>query len=372
MALDVLTLGARVKEARERASLTQAALAAATSLDRSALAKVELGTRRVSALELARIADAVGSRIEWFVEEAPAAIVSHRNREAPGAASPTVDVLLERLARNTEFLQNQDHALQLLQFNPLERPSSDAAADEAASSVRSFLDLDDRQPVLDIASHAPNAGLLLFSVDLGPDTADAASIALRTGGVALVNGFMQVGRRRLAAAHELGHHVFADEYAVDWRLATNDDNGPWEARLDRFARALLLPAAGAAASWRELHETSENLRITAVRMASQFRVDMTTLSRRLSELELVTSSEAQTIRQVRTTKADIVEYNLIPRDELAAPALPDVYVKAVLHLYRADSITGERAIDLLLNSWPEDELPDRPRLRADAIWDFVS
>ena len=86
-ALDAAAMGVRVAEARGRAGLTQAQLAAATSLDRSALAKIENGTRRVSALELARIADAVDERIEWFVTDAPPAVVSHRNM-LEGRAQP--------------------------------------------------------------------------------------------------------------------------------------------------------------------------------------------------------------------------------------------------------------------------------------------
>lgn len=372
MAVDAPTLGNRIKDARERAGLTQAALATATSMDRSALAKIESGTRRVPALELARIADAVGARIEWFVEEAVPAILSHRNREEPGAASPAIDALLERLTRNVEFLQQHD-ALRLAEVvEAFERPASHEAAEEAAKKARSLLGVDECQPLLNLDSAVPAVGLLMFSIELGADTADAASIALRSGGIAVVNGSMQVGRRRLAAAHELGHHLFADEYTIDWRVATEDDRAPWEARLDRFARALLLPGPGAVGAWQELVDSSDTPRIAAVRMGSAFHVDMTTLSRRLQELNLVSAGEAKVIRQVRTTRADILDYNLVSRDELAAPTLPKSYTKAVLDLYRSDMITAARAIDLLLETWVEEDLPELPRLNAEAIWDFVS
>jgi Zn-dependent peptidase ImmA (M78 family)/transcriptional regulator with XRE-family HTH domain len=371
MAVDARTLGIRIKDARDRAALTQAELAAVTSLDRSALAKIESGARRVSALELARIADAVGARIEWFLSEPAPAILSHRNREDPGAASPAIDALLERLTRNVEFLQLHGD-LPLGDVEVLARPSTDAAAEDAAAQARSLLGLDEYEPVLELDSISPAAGLLLFSIELGKDTADAASTALRSGGLAVVNGSQQVGRRRLGAAHELGHHLFADEYTIDWRVAADTDAAPWEARIDRFARALLLPRPGVARTWQQLVDSSDALRVAAVRMASVFRVDMATLSRRLQELSLVSGGEAQAIRQVRTTRADIVEYNLVPRDELASPTIPKPYVKAVLDLYRSDVITPARAIDLLLDTWAEEDLPVPPQLSADAIWDFVS
>jgi transcriptional regulator with XRE-family HTH domain len=42
-------IGARIAGARERAGLTQAQLAGEVDLDRSAISKIENGTRRVSA-----------------------------------------------------------------------------------------------------------------------------------------------------------------------------------------------------------------------------------------------------------------------------------------------------------------------------------
>lgn len=97
-------MGARIAEARGRAGLTQSQLASAVSLDRSALAKIEGGTRRISALELSRIAEAVDERIEWFVIDAPQSIVSHRNLREPCAPNPKIDRIIERATRNIEFL----------------------------------------------------------------------------------------------------------------------------------------------------------------------------------------------------------------------------------------------------------------------------
>ncbi len=58
--------------------------------------------------------------------------------------------------------------------------------------------------------------------------------------------------------------------------------------------------------------------------------------------------------------------------ELAPPALPDVYVKAVLNAYRSDEISAARALGLLLDTWAEEDLPDLPPLPAEAIASFVS
>lgn len=365
-------LGQRIRKARDRAGLTQAELAGAIQLDRSVVAKIETGARRVSALELARVAEALGERIEWFVEDAPPAIVSRRNLHEAGAPSPAIDKLVERIARSVEFLAAHDPQLRLMAPPPLERPRSNKGVEEVAAEARARLGVDDSAPLLNLSTHAASAGLLVFSIDLGDGAADGASILLTRGGVAVINGHLHVGRRRLTLAHELGHYFFADEFVVDWRVDEAEGSDRWEARVDRFARALLLPASGLKQAWEGQRHAGDDLRTAAVRVASEFRVDMSTLARRLAELALVTRAEAERVRRVRTTKADIVELELLVPHEFDPPELARAYVESVLRLYRNETITDARATDLLLDTWEESDLPELPNLPESAIWKFVS
>jgi Zn-dependent peptidase ImmA (M78 family)/DNA-binding XRE family transcriptional regulator len=361
-------IGRRIREARGRSGLTQADLASAVQIDRSGLTKIETGGRGVSALELARIADALDERIEWFLEDAPPALVSRRNMHEAGAPNAAIDQLIERLARNIEFLVAHEQ-LELPQPKPLGRPASHTAMDKAAAEARSMLGLGAAEPVLDLGTVVERVGLLAFSFEL-EDAADGASILLDRGGIALVNGTLHVGRRRLTLAHELGHYLFADDYTIDWQSDDADANTR-EARIDRFARALLLPEAGVASLWTETRDR-EGLRIAAVRTASDYRVDMSTLARRLQDLRLVNRAEAQRVREVRTGKADIIELNLLVPDELRPPTLPAAVVAAVLRLYRSEVVSAARALDLLLDTWDEDDLPELSTLPEGAIWKFVS
>ncbi len=57
--------------------------------------------------------------------------------------------------------------------------------------------------------------------------------------------------------------------------------------------------------------THGDIRTAAVIAASVYRVDMSTLVRRLWELQHVSYVEAAQIRTFRTTRADIVEFNLV-------------------------------------------------------------
>ena len=99
---------------------------------------------------------------------------------------------------------------------------------------------------------------------------------------------------------------------------------------------------------------------------------MATLSKRLHELRLATNSEISLVRAARTTRAGIVDFDLVIPQELAPPELPTPYVEAVLASYRAERISAARALDLLLDTWHEDDLPELALLPEEAIWKFVS
>ena len=367
MALAPGELGERIAVARREAGLTQGECATRAAIERTALAKIEIGARRVGAVELARLADALDVRIEWFFEDAPASVVSRRNAAEAGAPNPLIDRSVERLAREIEFLQRIGSDLNLPASPELAVPQTMEEAETAAAEARRMLGYEKGEPAIGLAERAADIGLLVFSLALGEDAADGASILLSRGGVALVNGSRALGRRRLTLAHELGHFLFADEFSTDW-LVADDPASKREARIDRFARALLLPESALRSAWQRDQDT----RTRAVLIASEYRVDMSTLSRRLSELGVASSAEATVVRSTRTRRADIVEHALLVPQDLAPPEFPDVYVRAVLNAYRSEEISAARAIDMLLETWANDDLPDLPKLPENATWTFVS
>lgn len=214
-------------------------------------------------------------------------------------------------------------------------------------------------------------GLLPFSVHLD-DGADAGTVLLQSGGVAVVNGDLRVGRRRLALAHELGHFLIADPCTTDWRVAAAEPDA-LESRLDRFARSVLLPEADLSARWTAwTADLEETLRDAAVRACGHYRVDMATLARRLTDLGLADAGQAEQVRRVQTTRADIVEKNLVVRDEFAPVWLPRPYEQAVLRLYRSETISGDRALGLLRETFDADELPELPPAPESEIWALIS
>ncbi|GAA4766325.1 hypothetical protein GCM10023329_10620 [Streptomyces sanyensis] len=363
-------IGARVAEARSERGVTQAQLAGAVGMDRTALAKIESGSRRVAAVELVAIARELGRRVEWFVAEAPPALASYR-RGTSGVAVQAIDTELDALVRDAEFVTLHCPELVAGQPETLPHPTTLEEAEELATTARGLLGLSSEQPAHDLSRLVACIGLLVFSEDLG-EGADAGTVLLRRGGVALVNGHWRVGRRRLATAHELGHYLVADEFSLDWRVAAVEASGT-EARLDRFARAVLLPREDLRARWQEwLTIPDESWRDAAVRAASHYETDMATLSRRLYEVDLIDRSRVDDIRRVQTKQADIVEKNLVVRDELAPVALPRAFEQAVLKLYRREVITSDRALGLLRGTFKESSLPTLPSGSEAEIWEVTS
>ncbi|CED91543.1 XRE family transcriptional regulator [Actinomyces succiniciruminis] len=363
------SLGLRIREARARAGISQQHLGEQVGLERTAVNKIEAGTRKVSALELSDIARALRVRMAAFFEEPVAAVVAHRSSQGLDTVDSQIDALLADLADEVRLV----HSLRPLTVAALteawERPDSEEKAEAMAARARGLLSYDQAEPVRAIQNHLAAVGLLVFTRPLGADTADAGTILIDGLGVCLVNSTQRVGRRRLAAAHELGHFLVKDAYTVDWRVADADE--PMESRLDAFARAFLLPREAVTARWTEIAERS-GTRTAAVVVGSEYRVDMSTLARRLSDLGVVSASEAGDIRAVRTTQADMIEFDLHTTEELAGTTQPRAFQRAVLELVREEEISRERAADLLWGLVDVEDLPaPRPRERT-AIWEYVS
>jgi Predicted Zn peptidase len=377
--IDAQTLGERIRDARKRADLSQEDLGRAVGLERTVVNKIEGGVRKVTALELSDIAAAIGVRMSTFFEEPVPALVAHRSSQGLDTTDSQIDALLAKLANEIEFVASLDvdelglDAADAVPQAGITQPLTNAEAEALAVKARDLMALSAEEPICQLSDSVASIGLLAFSHDVSKDTADAGTILLRRGGVSLVNSHMKVGRRRLALAHELGHYLIADAYTVDWRVADHSDHAvPMESRLDRFARALLLPNAAVTRQWNEKVARSGE-RSAAILLASEFRVDMATLATRLKELGLADSETVTSVRKYRTTQADIVEMNLyVPLEELKGTTVPRPFARAVLRLVRDERISRERALDLLQGTFDEADLPHIRERRPDEIWDFVS
>jgi len=65
------TLGARLREARMLAGLSQGQIARLLEMHRPTISEIEAGNRKVSALELSKFAEAYDVTTSWLLQEVP-------------------------------------------------------------------------------------------------------------------------------------------------------------------------------------------------------------------------------------------------------------------------------------------------------------
>jgi Zn-dependent peptidase ImmA (M78 family)/DNA-binding XRE family transcriptional regulator len=343
-------LGRRIAEARQETGTTQAELAAGVALERTALAKIEAGTRKVSATELVAIAGALGRPVDWFFAESPAAVVSRRRDPAVGGFSRRLDLALELAARDVAFLADR-RILAYTRRVASNVPTSFEDAENLAHSIRVEAGQPDG-PLLDLQSVSERLGLLGFSLALGPDAGDAAYVEVGDLGVAVINGTTDPGRRRFSLAHELGHHLVGDAYEPAPRLGAADT----ERMFNAFAAYFLMPRAAVQNTWDEF--SGQSARLAAIAVAVRFSVSWTAACNQLRNLGLIDASERESLVENDLRRGELLEFGERFVIELEPPTVPPEYARAVVSAYRANRLTPARTVELLHGTVAESDLPE--------------
>lgn len=340
-----IDLGERVALARTAVELSQADLAARVGIDRTALTKIESGSRRVNALELARIAATLGRSFTWFVSATPTPILSRR--AGPGQDQALADLraelLLEDLVLDVETLAALD---------VLERPAIDVRdfalgeivdesdAERAAEVARDALG-NPRGALSGLADVLGQFGLLVYTDDLG-DGCDGLMARSESGaGVCLVNSSSDPGRRRATAAHELGHFIFDDAYSAEHLASTGPSRR--ESLIDAFAGAFLLPGSSLRDEWHARGGPDEP-RTAAVSIAARYRASWSAVRVRLVRAGLVARNHELGPAPVL---AEFIACGVLPEPDLVGRSVPPAVGQAIMRAYTKDSISGERALEML-------------------------
>jgi len=359
--LVAVNLGRRISQARQEADMTQAELGHAVGLDRTAIAKLETGARKVSATELVAIASTLDRSIDWFVSESPPSVVSRRSDALVGGRSRLLDSSIDRVARDIAFLVEQSILADVDERPTLDLPSDVAGAELLAAQARRLMAASDG-PLCDLQRACERVGLLAFSLDLGETGGDGAYVEVGNMGVALVNGCIDPGRRRFNLAHELGHHLFGDAYAPEVAVSGGDDV---ERLINAFAIHLLLPRGPVTEVWRALCD--DDARLAAVAISVRFRASWTATCSQLRTLELIDATERDHFIATPPTAADFIAIGERWEAELQAPAVPPEYGKRVLSAYQAGKLSASRTVELLWGTVTIEELPEQRALPLESL-----
>lgn len=368
-------IGAQVTRARTSAGFTQQQLADRIELSRDAVGRIERGERQLDVLELSRLATATGRSVEWFVARPPERIASHRGARSDNEHVARLEDELEQLARDVELLREidvlRDPDIQVGKA-PVQVDSYETA-EEAAREVRARLG-DPSGPLGDLSGAGTRLGLLAFSmdIDVDPGLADAAYVRVDDAwGVAVVNGTpsdghgTNSGRRRFNLAHELGHHVLADEYTADF--AVGGDREVREQLINAFTIHLLMPRQGVVDAWQRHRAADLDDRAALVAVAAEYGVSWSAACAQANRFGLIEDRDYDVMRDRRPTRPEYLELGVKPRNDLVAPHLPTLFSQAVLRAFRGNKITGSRAVELLRGTIDADELPEPHGIPMDAL-----
>ncbi|MEV6719254.1 XRE family transcriptional regulator [Lentzea sp. NPDC051208] len=341
-------VGERVRDARIGAGLSQAELGAALSLDRTMIAKIEAGTRKVDALELTRLATTLAVPLDYFLHRAPAVLsrraeLSEDTATDAGRQAYRLEAQLEAWARDVRQLLD----LKTLMAGRIYR--SEGAADEGAARIESSrfrshfgLALDPIPTLMDVCERA---GQFVLVADLPGD--GASMVVDDELAVAVVSRSGDPGRRRATAAHELGHMVLGDAYSND--IGVHASQRDRESVVDAFAAELLLPSEVVA---------KVNGRDELVELAALYRTSWSLATRQAVHVGVISTDEAHVWSQQRPTRAELMNaIGWAPQPDLEATRVPRKYATAVMEALMRNMVTPSRAVELMHGQLVESDLP---------------
>lgn len=256
-------VGGRVRSARKQRGLSGTALGEVLGLDKTQVSKIEADTRRISAEEMPKLAEALRVTPQWLMgmQASSPLVLAHRLHGAADVArsqARAADVLRveDALARHdvvqplTASAVGQEVIDQIRSEFP-RAPRSRAEAQRQgrrmAEIVRSDLDLgiDEIGDLADLIE-------MHFATDvvLSPLGLDADGLCAHGEGRAVIvaSSSFDQGHVRFTLAHELGHHLLGDaREVIDEPLVAPHEGTLVERRVSAFAAHLLIPAAGVSA-----------------------------------------------------------------------------------------------------------------------------
>jgi transcriptional regulator with XRE-family HTH domain/Zn-dependent peptidase ImmA (M78 family) len=350
-------LGERVREARLAVGLSQQELAARMGLERTMLAKIEAGTRRVDALELVQLSAALALPIGHFLTRPPA-VVSRRH--APVVEDTSTGATRDSYLLEAALVAWLRDVQQIIGFGNLATPpimaypgivrnESDARA--AAMWLRGQLGLG-AGPIGTLMDVCEQAGQLVLVTDLHGDGASLIEDGLA---VAVVRKSGDSGRRRATGAHELGHFIMGDEYSSD--LGVSASRQEREDVIDVFAAELLLPTEALES---ECDGSGKITRATLVKLAATYRTSWSLAAKQAQQSAVIEKSEARVLTANRPTRAEFMEaVGWEPLPDLESVRVPRSYARATMAAWRAGLVTSARATELMHGQISQEDLPSQ-------------
>lgn len=290
-------IGARLRSARRRLRLSQAAVATFIGTTRQTVAGFEHGTKRPDLEQLVSMANLYRLTLDELVARARSAV-----------RAPVVPAFSPRFNVN-EHLSDQD-ADELTSFERYlrQRPHARAVATFERKPFEPIAVTVERLcNELKITRDAPvpvYAMLGRFGVEVRFTALEQLAGALLSPASGplgiLINSDQPADRQRFSAAHELGHLVLGHTPRAAFISFLGRRFDPVEAHADQFAAELLIPSHLLARHLVDLRDGTEpTLPRKVYRLASTFMVSFQAMATRLEKLGMLSPNEIEELGKAK-------------------------------------------------------------------------
>ncbi len=291
--MNEISMGTRLRKARQAARITQAQAAQALSVSRPTLIAIEKGTRRAKPDEIKSLADYYGTSVNLLsARDFPQLDLSVKFRsvgEHSADASRAV-ALLNKLASAMvalERLLGVASSWTALPGPAVAGGSIRQQAEDAALAARHGLGIG-ATPVMDIFSLLEReAGCRIFVRQIPSKLAGVFGYDAVVGACILVNANDPRAKQSMTAARAFGHFLANQE--AGGVIASGQDASTIEERFAKeFSDAFLMPGSRIRRSFHELVESNRSFTPRhLIYMARSFHVSAEAMCRRLEGLGLI-------------------------------------------------------------------------------------
>lgn len=320
-------LGARLRNARSNAGMTQDAASKATGITRTTIAGMETGKRPVDSKQLRAFAELYRvSEVELLGEDRqPLDLdVNFRSGNGPAIedAKARVAVQLTRLATGAlelESLVSQRPTKQDYPLVHLDRDDDvEQQAEDAALLLRQRFGLG-LGPIPNLLTVLESdLGLRIFERPLPSGISGAVAFDPNYGGFIVLNSSHPIERRLGTAAHESGHPLLRKPGVAVLGESDKPDNRE-ERFCDAFGRSLLMPASSVRRKHAELRDVSGKFTVRhIIVMALYFVVSVEAMTRRMEALRLLPKGMYDSLREKGLTS----EHTKAVQAEIASAPVP--------------------------------------------------
>ena len=297
--IDTEFLGQKLRDARKSRGLTQDEVAQILNVSRATIIAIEQGKRKVTEIELAKLAYRYGRDVDEFLSTDRGISVDDIQFRARYRVTTQAQKTEEYQAAFSRVCQKYYELQDILGLSPLidkyppeysvQHTSPVQAAEYIATRERHRLGLDDR-PIQNLRDLLElEVGIHIFYMNLG-EISGMYFFTAPLGGCVAINGQHPEPRRRWSTAHEYGHFL-TTRYEADITVYSNEGDtlkSDAEKIADTFAKYFLMPTSSIIVRFSQLVEEAEKFTPAALlTLAYEYGVSTEAMARRLESERLL-------------------------------------------------------------------------------------